>query len=102
MITEIKTLIERVKETQDVNLLKEHAEEIINIYFEFYSDAWRYFDFLTEEIRVINKKECASILDSLKDIDDISLFEGDDYILITNYQTLLNMGGLDIFPEHSF
>ena len=32
MITEIKTLIERVKETQDVNLLKEHAEEIINIY----------------------------------------------------------------------
>lgn len=51
---------------------------------------------------MINKKECASILDSLKDIDDISLFEGDDYILITNYQTLLNMNGLDIFPEHPF
>lgn len=103
MIEEVNILIKRVKETQDVNLSKEHAEEIINIYFECYSDAWRYFDFLTEEIRVINKKECASILDSLKDMDDIALFEGNDYILITNYQTLLNMnGGLNIFPEHSF
>lgn len=102
MIEEVNTLIKRVKKTQDVNLSEKHAEEIINIYFEWYSDAWRYVDFLTDEIRVINKKECSSIIDSLKDIEDISLFEGDDYILITNYQTLLNMGGLDIFPEHSF
>lgn len=102
MIEEVNTLIKRVKKMQDVNLSEEHAEEIINIYFEWYSDAWRYVDFLTDEIRVINKKECSSIIDSLKDIDDISLFEGDDYILITNYQTLLDMNGLDIFPEHSF
>lgn len=102
MIEEINILIKRAKETQDVNLSKKHAEEIINIYFEWYSDTWRYVDFLVDEIRVINKKECSSIIDSLKDIEDISLFEGDDYILITNYQTLLNINGLDIFPEHSF
>lgn len=96
MIEEVNNLI------NDLDISGEHAEEIINIYFECYADSWIYNDFLVEELRVIKKKECSSIIDSLKNIDNISLFEGDDYILITNYQTLLNMGGLDIFPEHSF
>lgn len=96
MIEEVNNLI------NDLDISGEHAEEIINIYFECYADSWVYNDFLVKEIRVIKKKEYSSIINSLKDIDDISLFEGDDYILITNYQTLLNMNGLDIFPEHSF
>lgn len=97
MIEEINMLM------NDLDISGEHAEEIINTYFECYADTWVYNDFLTEEIRVLRDKDYASIRDSLENMDDISLFGGDDYVLITNYQTLLKMnGGLDIFPEHSF
>lgn len=80
-----------------------HAEEIINIYFECYSDTWIYEDFLRDEVRRLDKDKHREIIEELENIDDVVLFKGDDYALITNYQTLINMNTIgDCLPEHSF
>ena len=61
-------------------------------------------DYLRDEIIVIrDTKENQSLIAELKTIDDACLFEGDDYVMLTNYQTLQNMGEIgDCLPNHSF
>lgn len=80
------------------------ATEIINIYFECYSDSWIYSDYLRDEIRIIrNTVENQPLIAELSTIDDACLFEGDNYVMLTNYQTLQNMGEIgDCLPNHSF
>jgi len=79
------------------------ATEIINIYFECYADAWIYEEYLRDQIRVIRKtKENEMLLNKLETIDDACLFEGDDYILLTNYATLQNMKEIEDYIPHSF
>ena len=79
------------------------ATEIINIYFECYADAWIYEEYLRDQIRVIRKtKENEILLNKLEAIDDACLFEGDDYILLTNYATLQNMKEFEDYIPHSF
>ena len=79
------------------------ATEIINIYFECYADAWIYEEYLHDQIRVIRKtKENEMLLNKLETIDDACLFEGDDYILLTNYATLQNMKEFENYIPHSF
>ena len=80
------------------------ATEIINIYFECYSDSWIYEEFLRDEIRVIKKTiENEALIAELDTVDDACLFDGDDYVMLTNYQTLKNMGEIgDCLPNHSF
>ena len=52
MIEEVYTLI------QALDISAEDAEEIINIYFEFFADSWTYNNYLWRNIRVVrNKKE---------------------------------------------
>lgn len=81
------------------------ATEIINIYLECYSDAWTYEDFLRDEIRIIRKSD-ENMMDAIAElstVDDALIFEGDDYYMITNYQTLIRMGEIkDFLPNHSF
>ena len=75
----------------------------INIYFDEYAgENWDYMDYLRDEIRVIrDTKENQSLIAELKTIDDACLFEGDDYVMLTNYQTLQNMGEIgDCLPNH--
>lgn len=79
------------------------ATEIINIYFECYCDSWIYDEYLRDQIRVIRKtEENEMLLNELETIDDACLFEGDDYILLTNYTTLQNMGEIGDCIPHSF
>ena len=80
------------------------AIEIINIYFECFADSMRYMDYLRDEIRIIRDiKENQPLIAELQTIDDACLFEGDDYVMLTNYQTLQNMGEIgDCLPNHSF
>lgn len=80
------------------------ATEIINIYFECYSDSWIYEEFLRDEIRVIKKTiENEALIAELDTVDDACLFDGDDYVMLTNYQTLKNMGEIgDCLPNQSF
>lgn len=99
MIEEINSLI------QGLDISGEHAEEIINTYFELYAgNNWDYMDFLRDEIRVIrNTPENQMMISEIKTIDDISWFEGDDYIMLTNYGTSVNCGDIgDCLPNHSF
>lgn len=99
MIEEVNTLI------QDLDISGEHAEEIINTYFALYAGCnWDYQDFLRDEIRVIrNTQENQMMISEIKTIDDISWFEGDDYIMLTNYSTSVQCGDIgDCLPNHSF
>lgn len=88
MIEEVNQLI------NDLNISGEHAEEIINIYFECYAETWTYINFLRDEVRVIPKKDTNKI-EHLLEEDDICLHEGDDYFLITNYDTFLRMNHME-------
>ena len=99
MIYEVNHLINQL------DIAGDHAKEIINIYFDEYAgENWDYMDYLRDEIRVIrDTKENQSLIAELKTIDDACLFEGDDYVMLTNYQTLQNMGEIgDFLPNHSF
>lgn len=97
MIEEVNSLM------NDLDISGEHAEEIINIYFECYNDEWIYNDYLIQEIRVLRRIEDKEIIADIKRLDDIALLEGDDYVIITNYQTLIKMEEIeDIIPNHSF
>lgn len=99
MIKEVNYLINQL------DITGEHAEEIINIYFaEHAGNNWDYHDYLKDEIRVIkDTKENQALIAELKTIDGADIFEGDDYVMLTNYQTLQNMGEIgDCLPDHSF
>ena len=80
------------------------ATEIINIYFECYSDQWVYENYLRDEIRIIrNTEENQGLIAELETIDAVCLFEGDNYVMLTNYTTLQTMGEIgDCLPNHSF
>ena len=99
MIDEVNYLI------NELDISTKHAEEIINIYFDEYAgNNWDYMDYLRDEIRIIrDTKENQSLIYELETIDESSLFEGDDYVMLTNYQTLKNMDEIgDFLPNHSF
>lgn len=80
------------------------AIEIINIYFECFSDVCSYNEFLMEEIRIIRQtEENMGLIAELQTVPDACLFEGDDYVMLTNYRTLQNMNEIgDCLPDHSF
>lgn len=66
------------------------ATEIINIFFEFFADSWVYTEFLTRQIRIIrDTAENQDIIAELETIEDACLFEGDDYVMLTNYESLV-------------
>ena len=99
MIDEVNYLV------NELDISAKRAEEIINIYFDEYAGYnWDYMDYLREEIRIIrNTKENQALIAELETIDDSSIFEGDDYVMLTNYHTLQNMGKIgDCLPNHSF
>ena len=99
MIDEVNYLV------NELDISAKHAEEIINIYFDEYAGYnWDYMDYLRDEIRIIrNTKENQSLIAELETIDESSLFEGDDYVMLTNYQTLKNMGEIgDCLPNNSY
>ena len=99
MIDEVNYLV------NELDISAKHAEEIINIYFDEYAgNNWGYLDYLRDEIRVIrNTKENQALIAELETIDGGFIFEGDDYVMLTNYQTLQNMGEIgDCLPNHSF
>ena len=88
---------------QKLDISAEHAEEIIDIYFEFFSDLCTYTEFLYKQIRVIrNTKENQMMIAELKTIDDICLYEGDDYVLITNYDSLVKYGDIEDCLQNPF
>ena len=47
-VEEVNTLVNQL------DISANDATEIINIYFECYSDQWIYDDYLRDEIRIIN------------------------------------------------
>ena len=100
MIEEVNYLINKL------DISAEHAEEIINIYFECYAgNNWDYQDYLRDEIRIIkDTEENQSLIAELWTLsDDLCLFEGDDYIMLTNYSTAVRCGDIgDCLPNHSF
>lgn len=99
MIDEVNYLV------NELDISTKHAEEIINIYFDEYAlNSWYYMDYLRDEIRIIrDTKENQSLIHELETIDGSSLFKGDDYVMLTNYQTLQNMDEIeDFLPNHSF
>lgn len=100
MINEVNYLINQL------DITEEHAEEIINIYFaEYAGNNWDYMDYLRDEIRVIrDKPENQQIIAELQTLDDdLCLFQGDNYILLTDYSTAVKMNVIgDFLPKHSF
>ncbi len=100
MIEEVNYLINQL------DISGEHAEEIINIYFDTYAgNNWDYQDYLRDEIRVIrDKPENQQTIAELQTLDDdLCLFQGDDYLLLTNYSTAIRMNVIgDFLSNHSF
>lgn len=100
MIDEVNYLINQL------DISAEHAEEIINIYFECYAgNNWDYQDYLRDEIRIIKEtEESQPLIAELWTLsDDLCLFEGDDYTMLTNYGTAVRCGDIeDCLPNHSF
>lgn len=100
MIDEVNYLIN----TLDISA--EHAEEIINIYFECYAgNNWDYNDYLRDEIRIIKDvKENQMMIAELWTLNDVlCLFKGNDYTMLTNYSTAVKCGDIgDCLPNHSF
>lgn len=97
-VEEVNTLVNQL------DISANDATEIINIYFECYADCWIYEQYLRDEIRVIREsEETQALIAELETIEDACLFEGDNYVILTNYQTLQNMGEIgDCLPNHSF
>lgn len=96
-------MIKEIKDLANIlNITEDNSIEIINFYFGNYADSWVYQDFLTNEIRIITKENQALIAE-LKNINDAYLIEENEYVILTNYQTLKNMGEIrDCLPNHSF
>lgn len=105
MMKSCDNFVEEVnKLVNQLDISANDATEIINIYFECYSDQWVYENYLRDEIRIIrNTEENQSLIAELETIDDVCLFEGDNYVMLTNYTTLQTMGEIgDCLPNHSF
>lgn len=100
MIEEVNYLVNQL------DITAEHAKEIINIYFDTYAgNNWDYQDYLRDEIRVIrDKPENQQTIAELQTLDnDLCLFQGDNYLLLTNYSTSVRMNVIgDFLPNHSF
>ena len=96
-------MIKEIKDLANIlNITEDNSIEIINFYFGNYADSWVYQDFLTNEIRIITKENQALIAE-LKNINDAYLIEENEYVILTNYQTLKNMGEIrDCLPNHPF
>lgn len=104
-ISNCENLVEEVDVLiQQLNISTSDATEIINIYFECYSDSWVYEKYLRDEIRVIKKtKENEMLISELDTLEDVYLFEGDDYVMLTNYSTAVKCGDIeDCLPYNSF
>lgn len=98
-------MIKEIKDLANIlNITESNSIELINFYFGNYADSWVYQDFLTNEIRIIkNTKENQALIAELKNINDAYLIEENEYVILTNYQTLKNMGEIgDCLPNHSF
>lgn len=95
--------IEEVKNLANLlDITESNSVELINFYFRNYADSWVYEDFLRDEVRIITRENKALIAE-LKSINDAYLIEEKDYVILTNYQTLKNMGEIgDCLPNHSF
>ena len=105
MMKSCDNFVEEVnKLVNQLDISANDATEIINIYFECYSDQWVYEDYLRDEIRIIrNTEENQGLIAELETIEDVCLFEGDNYVILTNYTTLQTMGEIgDCLPSHSF
>ena len=100
MIDEVNYLV------NELDISAKHAEEIINIYLnEFAGNNWDYQDYLRNEIRVIrDKPENQQIIAELQTLDDdLCLYQGDDYLLLTNYSSAVRVNVIeDFLPNHSF
>lgn len=79
------------------------ATEIINIYFECFAENWIYNEYLKREIRIIrDTEENQPLIAELETIEDACLFEGDDYVMLTNYEELVIDGYIgDVLPNPS-
>ena len=77
------------------------ATEIINIYFEFFADDWRYTEYLYQNIRIIrDTEENQMLIAEIETINDACIYYGDDYIMITNYKVLLEWNDMeDVLPN---
>ena len=97
-VEEVNTLINQL------DISANDATEIINIYFECYADCWIYEEYLRDEVRIIkDTEENQPLIAELETIEDACLFEGDNYVMLTNYGTLQRMGEIgDCLPNHSF
>ena len=86
---------------QALDISADDAIEIINIYFEFFSETWVYTNYLYENIRVVrDTAENQEMIAELETIDDTCLYHGDDYLLITNYKSLVDDGDIgDCIPN---
>ena len=100
MIDEVNYLV------NELDISAKHAEEIINIYFDEYAgEDWNYMDYLRDEIRVIrDKPENQQTIAELQTLDDdLCLYQGDDYLLLTNYGSAVRVNVIgDFLPNHSF
>ena len=77
--------------------------EIINIFFEFFAETWIYTEFLYRQIRIIrDTPENQSLIAELETIEDICMFEGDDYVMITNYESLIKDGEIEDILSNPF
>ena len=98
-------MIKEIKDLANIlNITESNSIELINFYFGNYADSWVYQDFLINEIRIIkDTKENQALIAELKSINDAYLIEENDYVILTNYNTLKNMGEIgDCLPNHSF
>ena len=76
------------------------AIELINIYFECYGESWTWNDFLESEVRIVKKTdENEKLITEIEKIEDACIFEGDDYYMITNYDSIIREYMDDCLPK---
>lgn len=98
-------MIKEIKDLANIlGITEANSAELINFYFGNYADSWVYQDFLQDEVRIIKAtKKNQALIDEIKSINDAYLIEENDYVILTNYKTLKNMGEIgDCLPNHSF
>ena len=85
----------------ELDISGDDATEIINIYFEFFEDMCSFSQFLIDNVRIIREKEENwALIAELETIDDVCLFKGDDYYMLTNYKSLVEYGDIgDCLPS---
>ena len=76
---------------------------LLNIYFEFFEDMCSFSEFLIDNVRIIrDNEENQMLIAELETIDDACLFEGDDYYMLTNYDSLVKYGDIEDCLPSSF